>query len=263
MATLFDVTLDLARHARGVKRHKVSVVSESGHTLSSPTMQNKTGEYGNGSIWIMTGNCAGEFGTILRSSGQSLTIADPEVSVSTGDIVMICPWIDFTLDDLIGAVNSVLYRYPIQAVDTSLKWDSDQKVYPCPEGVSDIRRIQITNANNDGTMTISHCWTEDQDGKIRFHTAQSQYLDGGDIQIIYRKMHGELYEAKDEIDPSVDLTYLRNMAFLYLWRSVIIHQHKDNPVAADMFNEAKVYESEHQKFNLPERNIMIRDFYVR
>ena len=61
----------------------------------------------------------------------------------------------------------------------------------------------------------------------------------------------------------VDLNYLRNMAYLYLWRTVIIHQHKDNPIAADLFNEAKLYESEHTKFNTPERNIMIRDFFVR
>ncbi len=263
MATLFDATLDLARHARGVKRHKVSAVSDSGHTLTSPTMQNKTGEYVNGTIWVMTGSSAGKFSTILRSNNQSLTIADTDVTVTAGDVIMICPWIDFTLDDLIEAINSVLYRYPIQAVDTSLAWDTDQLVYTIPDGVSDIRRIQITNANDDGTMTISHCWTEDADGKIRFHTAQNLYLDGGEMQIIYRKMHGELYDAGDELDPSVDLTYLRNMAFLYLWRSVIIHQHKDNPVAADMFNEAKVYESEHLKFNLPERNIMIRDFFTR
>lgn len=263
MVTLFDVTLDLARHARGVRRHKVSAVSNEGHTLTSPTMQNKTGEYVNGTIWVMTGENAGRFSSILRANNQSLTIADTDVTVETGDVVMICPWVDFTLDDLIDAINSVLYRYPIQAVDTSLTWNADQLVYDKPEDVSDIRRIQIANANGDGTMTISHCWTEDQDGKIRFHTAQGQYLDGGEMQIIYRKMHGELYEASDEVDPSVDLTYLRNMAFLYLWRSVIIHQHKDNPVAADMFNEAKVYESEHQKFNLPERNIMIRDFFIR
>ena len=76
-------------------------------------------------------------------------------------------------------------------------------------------------------------------------------------------MHGEVYEATDPIDPSVDLNYLRNLAFLYLWRTVIIIQHKDNPIAADMYNEAKVYESEHTKFNIPERNIPLRSFFVR
>ena len=76
-------------------------------------------------------------------------------------------------------------------------------------------------------------------------------------------MHGELYKDTDELDPSVDLEYLRNMAFLYLWRSIIIVQHRDNPVAADMYNEAKVYESEYTKFNRPERNIPIRSFYTR
>ena len=157
MTTLFDVTLDLARTVRGVKRHKISSISNDGHTLTSPTMENKTGEYVNGSLWIMTGENAGHFSTILRSSGQTLTIADNSLSIAAGDVIMICPWIDFTLDDLIEAINSVLYRYPIQAIDNSLTWDSDTLVYDIPEGISDIRRIQIENANGDGTMTISHC----------------------------------------------------------------------------------------------------------
>ena len=263
MATLFDATLDLARCARGVRRHKISAISNNGHTMTSPTMEMKSGEYVGGSLWVMTGDNAGKFSVISRASNQSLTIADSDISVAVGDVVMICPWIDFDLQDLIEAINSVLYRYPIQAVDKSLIWNTDQLVYDIPDGVSDIRRIQIENSSGNGTFTISHVWTEDADGKIRFHSAKSQYMDGGEMQIVYRKWHGDIYEATDEIDPSVDPAYLRHMAFLYLWRTVIIHQHKDNPVAADFFNEAKVYESENTKFNIPERNIMMRDFYKR
>lgn len=265
--TLFDVTLDLARQVRGVKRHKISAVQNSGHILSSPTMENLSGEFVRGTAWIMTGECAGKFVVIDRGINQSIVIANIPVNgnvyANVGDVIMICPWIDFQLNDLIDAVNSVLYKYPILAMDNSLTWNPDQKAYEIPEGVSDIRRIQIQNTNDDGTYTISHCWTEDKDGYIRFHTAQGLYLEGGEMQIYYRKMHGEVYEAEDIIDPIVDLNYLRNLAMLYLWRNVIIHQHKDNPISADMFNEAKMYEAEHQKFNLPERNIMMRDFYKR
>lgn len=263
MTTLFDVTLDLARHIRGVKRHKISAVSNSGHTLQSPTMENLTGEYVRGTVWIMTGECKGKVGTILRANSQTLTIAETDVYADVGDIIMVCPWIDFTLSDLIDAINSVLYHYPILAMDDSLTWDSDVQAYQLPEDVSDIRRVQVENSEDNGTYVISHCWLEDKDGFIRFHTSQSKYKDGGKMQIYHRKMHGDVYEAEDEIHPMVDLVYLRNLAMLYLWRNVIIHQHKDNPISADMFNEAKMYEAEHQKFNLPERNIMIRDLYVR
>ena len=262
MATLFDVTLDLARHARGLQRHKVSAVSDDGRTLTSATMENNAGEYIRGTLWVMSGDCAGQFAVITRAAGQWLTIADGEVYLGEGDIVMICPWIDFTLSDLINSVNSVLYRYPIYVWDDSLTWNPDQLTYDLPDGVSDIRQVKIENTNGDGTYTLSHCWIE-ENRQLRFHTSQALYKDGGKIQIGYRKMHGEVYEATDEIDPSVDMEYLRNMAFLYLWRTVIIIQHKDNPVAADMFNEAKLYESDHQKFNVPERNIPMRSFYTR
>ena len=262
MTTLFDVTLDLARSARGVQRHKISQIADSGMKLTSPTMENLSGEYVKGTLWVMTGESAGRFTQIVRAGGQSVTIDDPTFDLDLGDVIMICPWIDFSLSDLINAINSVLYRYPILAMNDSLTWNSSM-AYEIPNGVSDIRRVQIENINGDGTYTISHCWTEDRDGYLRFHTAQPLYADGGKMQIYYRKLHGDVYEPEDEIDPMVDLNYLRNMAFLYLWRNVIIHQHKDNPVAADMFNEAKLYESEYTKFNLPERKVMIRDFFTR
>lgn len=260
MATLFDVTLDLARHARGVKRYKVSQVSDDGYSFTSASMHNTTGEYTGGSLWIMTGENAGQFTRIKRASNQKVTLEDNGPTVDVGNVTMICPWIDFDLDELIEAINSVLYKYPIYAWDNSLSWDTDTLLYDLPSGVSDIRQVKILNSID--TYTLSHCWLE-ENGQLRFTKAQGLYAQDGEIQIGYRKMHGEVYEATDEIDPSVDLTYLRNMAFLYLWRSVIIHQHKDNPVAADMFNEAKMYESEHTKFNTPERNIPIRSFFVR
>lgn len=261
MTTLFDVTLDLARNVRGVHRHKITISRNNGKDLTSPTMANKLGEYLDGTVWIMTGECAGKFAKIKRAKDQSITIADGDVYANAGDIVMICPWIDFDLDDLINAINSVLYKYPIVGMDNSLTWDSNQKAYKIPDGVSDIRRVQIANSSNDGTYVISHVWTEDKDGYLRFHTSQGLY--GGEMQIFYKKMHGEVYEPEDEIDPIVDLTYLRNLAMLWLWRNVIIHQHKDNNIAADMFNEAKMYEADSTKFNIPERNIMSRDFYTR
>ena len=260
MATLFDVSLDLARHARGVKRHKVSQTYDDGLTFTSPTMQNITGEYGGGMLWIMTGENKGKFARIKRAANQRIELDDDSPAVAVDDVVMICPWIDFDLDELIEAINSVLYRYPVFAWNTDLDWDSNTLIYELPEGVSDIRQVKI--ANTIGTYTLSHCWLE-ENGELRFTTSQALYAPGGEMQIGYRKMHGELYNATDELDPSVDLTYLRNMAFLYLWRQVIIVQHKDNPVATDMFNEAKMYESDYTKFNVPERKIPIRSFFTR
>lgn len=262
MTTLFDVTLDLARHSRGVFRYKIDSTENRGRLLKSNKMDNVSGKFTRGTIWIMTGESAGRFSRIRSAINDGLTLEDETLSVAPGDVVMICPWIDFDLDDLIDAINSVLYQYPIYVWDNSLTWDPDQLVYDLPDEVSDIRQVKVANTMDNGTYTLSHCWLE-ENGQLRFHTAQSLYQEGGEIQIGYRKMHGDVYEATDEIYKTVDLKYLRNMAFLYLWRTVIIIQHKDNPIAVDMYNEAKMYESEHTKFNLPERNIPIRSFFTR
>lgn len=260
MATLFDVTLDLARHVRGVTRHKVTDVS--GKRISSNRMNNGMGEYLNGTVWFMTGESAGHFSKIKTAKDDFIIPEDDTLNVAAGDTLMMCPWIDFDLDDLIEAINSVLYRYPIFVWDNTLTWDAQNLVYDLPDGVSDIRQVKIASSSGSGTFVTSHKWLE-ENRQLRFSSAGSLYGDGGEIQIGYRKMHGEVYEATDEIDPAVDLNYLRNMAFLYLWRNLIIVQHKDNPIAADMYNEAKVYESEYTKFNQPERNIPLRSFYTR
>ena len=260
MTTLFDVTLDLARHSRGVLRYKITSVEGNGKRLHSNRMNNRMGEYVNGSMWVMTGESAGQFSKIRSAKDDYVIPENDSLTINQDDVIMICPWIDFDLDDLIEAINSVLYRYPIYVWDTSLTWDPDKLIYDLPAGVSDIRQVQV--ANSIDTYTLSHCWTE-ENKQLRFHTAQGLYKKDGEIQIGYRKMHGEVYEPTDEIDPSVDLNYLRNMAFLYLWRSIIIVQHKDNPIAADMYNEAKMYEADHSKFNLPERNIPLRSFFTR
>lgn len=262
MATLFDVTLDLARHARAMYRYKITDTRNNGRKLYSNKMQNVSGQFQNGTLWIMTGENAGKFSRIRSAVNDNLTIDDDSLYANVGDVVMICPWIDFDLDELVDAINSVLYRYPIYVWDTSLTWDPNKLVYDLPAGVSDVRQVKIANTLNNGTFTLSHCWLE-ENGQLRFHTAQPLYADGGEMQIGYRKMHGEIYEATDAINPAVDLNYLRNMAFLYLWRSMIITQHKDNPIAADMYNEAKVYESEYVKFNTPEMNIPLRSFFTR
>lgn len=260
MATLFDVTLDLARQSRGVQRHKVTSVTNT--TIRCSRMNNRLGEYLNGSMWVMTGESAGHFSKIRAAKDDYIIPEDESITVAPDDVIMICPWIDFDLDDLIEAINSVLYRYPIFAWDDSLSWNPESLTYDLPKGVSDIRQVKVASNSDSGTYVTSHSWLE-ENNQLRFLRSQGLYADEGNIQIGYRKMHGEVYEATDEIDPSVDLNYLRNMAFLYLWRNVIIIQHKDNPVAADMFNEAKVYESEYTKFNQPERNIPMRSFHTR
>lgn len=262
--TLFDATLDLARITRGVRRFKISICDNVTGKISSDTMANITGEYVGGCVWFMTGEDKGRFSRIASATPNSITLEDGfNGGFVKGDVIMVCPWKDFNLDELIDAINSVLYRYPILAMDNSLSWDSSTMAYPIPADVDDIRRIQIENTNENGTYTISHCWTADRDGFIRFHTAQGLYKDKGEMQIYYRKLHGEIYEDTDAIDPSVDETYLRNMAFLWLWRNILINQHKDNPIAADMYNEAKTYEQSMGKLNMPERKIIIRDFFTR
>ena len=99
MATLFDVTLDLARHVRGVTRFKVTNIT--GKTITSARMGNRLGEYLNGTVWVMTGESAGHFSKIKSAKDDHFVPEDESLSIAKDDYVMVCPWIDFDLDTLI------------------------------------------------------------------------------------------------------------------------------------------------------------------
>ena len=99
MATLFDATLDLARQARGVTRYKVTSVQ--GKTIHSSRMGNRMGEYLNGSMWVMSGESKGQFSKIKSAKDDYIIPENENLDIAAGDEIMICPWIDFDLDDLV------------------------------------------------------------------------------------------------------------------------------------------------------------------
>jgi hypothetical protein len=49
------------------------------------------------------------------------------------------------------------------------------------------------------------------------------------------------------------------MANLWLWTHEIQMKHKDNPIAVDMFNQAKMDEDNLNKKNIPENNLLPKD----
>ena len=269
---LFDATLDLARYSQGVEQHKITAVG-SNYKFVCSSLSAKTGEYTNGgTCWFLTGDCAGKFCTIKRGSNQTIELEEAIDGFEVGDSVALSWFHYFNTQNLINAVNHVLYDYPIMDIyeDTTeqpVKYTQDVYEYTLPEEVSiDIRRVELQSKNYHfpfpqhlpDTFTTCHYWH--LNGRTLVIDPKWIYKYGGRMRIYYVRDHGPIVDRDTEmISEQVDKNYLRKMANLWLWTHEIQMKHKDNPIAVDMFNQAKMDEESLNKKNIPESRLMPKD----
>ena len=254
---LFDATLDLAAFAKGTEDYVISRVND--RRLTCNDLSGRVAEFGGGTIWFQSGECAGQFGRIRSGAAQTLELMDSFTEgYAAGDEITIAAWLEFDTQKLINAINSVLRMYKIVKYNEVLEYDPDADYYELPEGVTeDIRKVVLMYDSylDKAQPAESHYWRV-EDGKLYLydvHTAR--YQKGAKIRIAYADYHGAV--GKDDvISPQVDPLYLRYMSWLYLCRNLIQNTHKDNLVATDMYNEAKIYERDNGR--LPNKRLPIR-----
>ena len=272
---LFDATLDLARHAQGIETHKITgVFPNQNDRFICKSLSARLGEYTNGgTCWVLSGESEGLFRTILRAKDQTVTLEDGcEDGFAVGDSVALSWFHYFNTQNLINAINHVLYDYPIMDIyedvsDEPQHYKHNQFEYPLPDDVSnDIRRIEIQCKNFwipfhetlPDTFCTCHYWH--LNGRTLVIDPHYIYQWGGRIRIHYVKDHGEILDPETQlISEQVDKNYLRKMANLWLWTHEIQMKHKDNPIAVDMYNQAKMDEEALGKKNIPESNLITKD----
>ena len=269
---LFDATLDLARYAQGIEQHKISsALSASKFVCSS--LSARMGEYTNGgTVWFLNGECEGQFGTIKRGREQVIETEEEFDGFTAGDDVALSWFHYFNTQNLINAVNHVLYDYPIMDIyeDTTedpVKYKHDIFEYELPSSVSiDIRRVELQCKNFrvphaemlQDTFTTCHYWH--LNGRTLVIDPNRLYKYNGIIRIHYVRDHGPVIDPETElISEQVDKNYLRKMANLWLWTHEIQMKHKDNPIAVDMYNQAKMDEDNLNKKNIPRSRLMPKD----
>lgn len=271
---LFDATLDLARYAQGVETHTITDVSPAYNKFACSSLSAKLGEYTHGgTAWMLSGSSEGQFRTIKNAHDQIVEVDKSFDGIEAGDSVALSWFHYFNTQNLINAINHVLYDYPIMEVygletDERSMYKHNQFEYELPEEVSiDIRRVEIQSKNFHfpfpqhlpDTFSTCHYWQ--LNGRTLTIDPHRIYKWGGRIRIHYVKDHGPILNPETElISEQVDKGYLRKMANLWLWTHEIQMKHKDNPIAVDMFNQAKMDEDNYGKKNMPESNLMPKDF---
>jgi len=270
---LFDATLDLARYAQGIEQHKIAQV-RSIKSFSCNNLSAKLGEYTNGgTCWFLTGNSEGHFSSVDRGHDQVIELQESfSDGFGVGDSVALSWFHYFNTQNLVNAVNHVLYDYPIMDIyddttEESERYRHTQYEYELPEDVSiDIRRVELQCKNFNipfceqlpDTFTTCHYWH--LNGRTLVIDPKWVYQYGGRIRIHYVRDHGPIIDKDTElISEQVDRNYLRKMANLWLWTHEIQLKHKDNPIAIDMYNQAKMDEEAFNKKNIPSSNLMQKD----
>ena len=267
---MFDATLDLARYAQGVETHTISAVSSTYDKFACASLSAKLGEYTHGgTCWILSGDSEGKFGEINNAHDNTIQVYERFADgLNVGDRVALSWFHYFNTQNLINAINHVLYDYPIIDIyEDDVKYRHNEFEYDLPSEVSiDIRRIEIQSKNFyypfpsrlPDSFTICHYWK--LNGRTLVIDPHWVYKFGGKIKIYYVRDHGAIIDPETElISEQVDRTYLRKMANLWLWSHEIQMKHKDNPIAVDMFNQAKMDEDALAKKNNPESNLMPKD----
>ena len=152
---LFDATLDLARYAQGTEQHKITQIAELANKFWCSSLSARMGNFTDGgTVWFLTGNSEGKFGSIMRGKEQMIETYDIfEDGFAVGDSVALSSAFYFNTQNLINAINHVLYDYPIMEIyddvtDESIHYKHNQFEYELPEEVSlDIRRVEIQSKN--------------------------------------------------------------------------------------------------------------------
>lgn len=289
---MFDATLDLARYAQGIEQYTITDAGHNYDKFSCGVLTARLSEYTGGTIWFLTGQSAGKFGKITRASNQLVELEDvyPD-GFAPGDQVAISCFNYFNLQNLINAINHVLYDYPIMYVyedvtEAPVRYFHNVYEYELPEEVTtDIRRVELQVKNfhwpfvtpyhitirkemlrleidahpeiND-YFNICHYWH--LSGRTLVIDPRFIYRYGGRMRIYFVRAHEPIIDKDTEtISDQVDKTYLRKMANLWLWSHEIQMKHKDNPIAVDMYNQAKMDEEALNKKNIPQSKLMPKD----
>ena len=103
----------------------------------------------------------------------------------------------FSLGQFIGAVNASLRMMMVMQEDISLAVVDDQVEYTLPEGVSDVRVVELLNESGEFVCEFQH-W-EELNGKLRFSTYLPSTGTASTLRLKYAGQHPFVSDVEDEI----------------------------------------------------------------
>lgn len=223
MTTLAEMLLVIARTVSRVREGTATGGSTT--TLIDTALAEASGTYNEGTVWITHAGVTLSY-FVSTFGNNTITFSPPAPqAVIAGDTYAVAPD-DFPKWQLTQAVVEALSKISTLKVDTTLTVASGADV-TLPAAVRDVRQVFVAGVRN-------YHWSE-VIGKLKFDKTSYD----GALEVRYASRPTFPAADSDIIDPAVDPEWLHWAAVVKLWRDYYRDHLKDNPVAIELFNEAR------------------------
>jgi len=203
MTTLFDISLAVARSIGGLRVEQASTNGTS-TTLVDADLGGHSGDWEDGTLWNITKE---EFSKISSydSKTGTLTLVSTLTSSEADDRYALLDR-EFTLDEIISAINSTLsmMKYP-KTDTTTVTIADDQSEYDLPTDCHDLRQVYrpLNDDTNENLWLELYGWKLE---KTASGTADKLIIDhhgidtGDTLKLVYCLYHDPVYASDSEVD---------------------------------------------------------------
>lgn len=226
MATLAEMCLDLARNLGDVV-DGVATAGSANSVLDAVHLDQTTGYWDGGTVWILSGTYAGEIAVVRNFSGNKLTFDALAGSVGLATFAVargLFPW-----RVMKNAINTALASTRVVKVDESIT-GTVATTYTLPAGVREVVGVEM---DADGVISRNTHWQVVED-EIIFDSAPN-----GTLRLFYMGSPDVLVDATDVLPAEINPEWLRWSAMVNCLRWGMRSLQKD-PVheVAEFLNEA-------------------------
>jgi len=242
MTTIHEAALELARITASVVEG-AATANGAWATLTDTNRYEGDDYFNRGVIWMLSGDNEGICRTITDwvNSTKTFTFLDFTYGVLEGDVYAACPG-DFTKDVFFQYINVALRKLGRRVTaDISLETAAGQESYALPEGVVDVRRVEIATATAEPYgFQKSYHWRL-AEGYLYFDSGWAPGMSGYVIRLWYVPAAvATLTEDEPDLPAHVDMDHLIWTAAVHLLRWRLKMTKGDDKQVVGSLNEALV-----------------------
>ena len=256
MTTLAGITLKLAKVLGNVTTG--TATGGSATTLVDTGRAEALSYWNSGCIWITSGTYSGLSRAITTWTLSTNTFAFPTLAGAilsgvTYSVIEGSP-LGFSRSVLQNAVNAALGEVKIPTLDTSTVTVANQMSYALPAGASDLRKVEVATSLSSPYEYQEHNHWWNSATYLYFDERSQPDTAGYIIRLTYMAAHSELTDT-DSVNALVDDNWLKWASAVHVLRWKMQRTKNDDPVVAQMLNEAIANEAKYAaRYPLPRQD---------
>lgn len=172
-------------------------------TFTDSNNASRADYFNGGTLWMLSGSCSGSSSVVSDFGSGVFTFTSMGSLIAAGDRYLAAPGI-YNRDTLISAINQALADIDaVPTIDDTLTVTADQEEYTLPAGVSNVRRVEVSNEVTDPYDFEVHRFWKEVNGKLYFHPDHAPDTDSMIIRLHYGAPHALVKADADTINPAI------------------------------------------------------------